>query len=116
MKRSKLLLMWLAGMLILLVSSCRSDDEELVLSSVTNVTPGVQVTGPVKGFFLLNEGNMGSNKASLDYFDYASGNYCKNIYPELNPTVQKALGDVGNDIQIMVINCLLSLTYPTWWR
>ena len=79
MKRSKLLLMWLAGMLILLVSSCRSDDEELVLSSVTNVTPGVQVTGPVKGFFLLNEGNMGSNKASLDYFDYASGNYCKNI-------------------------------------
>ena len=55
MKRSKLLLMWLAGMLILLVSSCRSDDEELVLSSVTNVTPGVQVTGPVKGFFLLNE-------------------------------------------------------------
>ena len=28
MKRSKLLLMWLAGMLILLVSSCRSDDEE----------------------------------------------------------------------------------------
>lgn len=100
MKRSKLLLMWLAGMLILLVSSCRSDDEELVLSSVTNVTPGVQVTGPVNGFFLLNEGNMGSNKASLDYFDYASGNYCKNIYPELNPTVQKALGDVGNDIQI----------------
>lgn len=67
---------------------------------MTNVTPGVQVTGPVKGFFLLNEGNMGSNKASLDYFDYASGNYCKNIYPELNPTVQKALGDVGNDIQI----------------
>ena len=58
------------------------------------------MTGPVKGFFLLNEGNMGSNKASLDYFDYASGNYCKNIYPELNPTVQKALGDVGNDIQI----------------
>lgn len=50
MKRSKLLLMWLTGMLILLVSSCRSDDEELVLSSVTNVTPGVQVTGPVKGF------------------------------------------------------------------
>ena len=36
MKRSKFLLMWLAGMLILLVSSCRSDDEELVLSSVTN--------------------------------------------------------------------------------
>ena len=69
MKRSKLLLMWLAGMLILLVSSCRSDDEELVLSSVTNVTPGVQVTGPVKGFFLLNEGNMGSNKALLAYFD-----------------------------------------------
>jgi YVTN family beta-propeller protein len=54
---------------------------------------------------------MGSNKASLDYFDYATGVYSKNIYAERNPGVVKEMGDVGNDIRIYgsklyaVINC-----------
>ena len=54
----------------------------------------------MKGFFLLNEGNQGSNKASLDYFDYETGVYTKNIYPERNPGVVKELGDLGNDLQV----------------
>ncbi|MCQ4875759.1 YncE family protein [Butyricimonas paravirosa] len=101
--------MFLLGML--LIFSCRDDDDEIIPSVVTKVTPSDSVLGPVKGFFLLNEGNMGSNKASLDYFDYASGEYHKNIFPERNPNVVKELGDVGNDIQIYgsklyaVINC-----------
>ncbi|WP_187376939.1 MULTISPECIES: YncE family protein [Butyricimonas] len=91
--------------------SCRDDDDEIIPSVVTKVTPSDLVAGPVKGFFLLNEGNMGSNKASLDYFDYTTGEYHKNIFPERNPNVVKELGDVGNDIQIYgnklyaVINC-----------
>jgi DNA-binding beta-propeller fold protein YncE len=90
-------------------SSCRSDDDPLVPSTTTPVARGED--GPVKGFFLLNEANMGSNKASLDYFDYGSGTYHKNIFAERNPGVVKSLGDVGNDIQIYggklyaVINC-----------
>lgn len=65
----------------------------------------------ISGFYLLNEGNMGSNKSSLDYYDYATGVYTRNIYAEANPTVPKELGDVGNDLQIYgnrlyaVINC-----------
>ena len=65
----------------------------------------------IKGFFLLNEGNMGSNKATIDYFDYGTGKYHRNIYAERNPGVVKELGDVGNDIGIYgeklyaVINC-----------
>lgn len=61
--------------------------------------------------YLLNEGNMGSNKASIDYVDFRTRLYCRNIYPEKNPTVVKELGDVGNDIQVYrgllyaVINC-----------
>jgi DNA-binding beta-propeller fold protein YncE len=43
---------------------------------------------------------MGSNKASLDYFDFSTGVYHRNIYAEANPNVVKELGDVGNDIQI----------------
>ncbi|HKL95773.1 MAG TPA: DUF5074 domain-containing protein, partial [Paludibacteraceae bacterium] len=54
----------------------------------------------VKGLYLLNEGNMGSNTCTLDYFDYESGEYARNIFPTRNPQVVKELGDVGNDLQI----------------
>lgn len=53
-----------------------------------------------KGFYLLNEGNMGSNKASLDYYDYATGEYMLDIFPKINPDVGFMLGDVGNDLQV----------------
>jgi hypothetical protein len=89
--------------------SCRKEEESIIPSTDTVVTAGV--AWPEGGFFLLNEGNMGSNKATLDYFDYKTGKYSKNIYAERNPGVVKELGDVGNDIQIYgsklyaVINC-----------
>lgn len=54
----------------------------------------------IKGFFLLNEGNMGSNKASLDFYDYIGKVYFRNIFAERNPDVVKELGDVGNDLKI----------------
>jgi len=79
------------------LSSCRKENPVLP-SGETEVTDGVSRN--VKGFFLLNEANMGSNKASLDYFDYESGTYVKNIYAERNPYVARELGDVGNDIRI----------------
>lgn len=65
----------------------------------------------VKGMYVLNEGNMGSNKCTLDFFDYNTGEYHRNIYAERNPGVVKELGDVGNDIAIYgnklfaVVNC-----------
>ena len=84
--------------------------EEPILSPDVTVIGGYN-KGDIKGFFLLNEGNMGSNKASIDYFNYDYGIFYKNIYPERNPGVVKELGDVGNDIKIYgnklyaVINC-----------
>lgn len=54
----------------------------------------------VNGLYVLNEGNMGSNKASIDFYDYATGLYRRNIYNEANPSATLGLGDVGNDIQI----------------
>lgn len=81
--------------LVLILGSCRKDDsvvphEEEQLPADTSIT----------GFYLLNEGNMGMNKASLDYFDNSSGVYKRNIYNEINPTATKELGDVGNDLQV----------------
>ena len=63
------------------------------------------------GLYLLNEGNMGSNKCTLDFVDFDNGYYVRNLYAEKNPNVVKELGDVGNDVQIYgskmyaVINC-----------
>ena len=42
---------------------------------------------------------MGSNKSTLDRFDYSTGIYTRNIYGEANPDVPKELGDVGNDLK-----------------
>lgn len=98
----------LVAAILLSALSCRKE-EPIVPSTRTEVTAGQK--GKIAGFFLLNEGNMGSNKATLDYFDYETGVYTKNIYAERNPGVVKELGDVGNDIQIhgdklyAVINC-----------
>ncbi|HXO75132.1 MAG TPA: DUF5074 domain-containing protein, partial [Puia sp.] len=87
---------WL--LLLCVFCACRKGADSIVPPTVTPVATGD--TGSIRGFFLLNEANMGSNKASLDYFDYSSGNYLKDIYPTRNPGVVKELGDVGNDIQI----------------
>ena len=54
----------------------------------------------IKGFFLLNEGAPGSNKCTLDYYDYLSGVYLKNVFEERNPGLMPELGDAGNDLQI----------------
>lgn len=95
---------------VLMFDACRKE-ENIIPSTGTEVVYPDKKAGAVKGFFLLNEGNMGNNKCTLDYFDYETGIYTKNIYAERNPGVVKELGDVGNDIQIYgdklyaVINC-----------
>lgn len=96
-------------LLVLLAGACR-EDEMIVLSSSTKVTSPL-VGSKVKGFYQLNEGNMGMNRASIDYFDYTTGYYTLNLFSERNPQIVKELGDVGNDLQIYgnkvyaVINC-----------
>ncbi|MCS3531050.1 YncE family protein [Chryseobacterium sp. JUb7] len=78
--------------------SCRTDDI-IVRPEVEEGLAQPENTA-IKGFYLLNEGNMGSNKCTLDFFDYTTGTYHRNIYADINPNVVKELGDVGNDIQI----------------
>ena len=97
----------------LLLTACRQD---VMIVPMENVdTGGKTQKSEIIGMYLLNEGNMGSNKSSLDYLDL-SGNdetvhYYRNIYQERNPNTVMALGDVGNDCQIygsrlwLVINC-----------
>lgn len=56
--------------------------------------------GKVRGLYLLNEGNMNMNKASLDYLDLTTGRYDRRIFTAYNPEVTRGLGDVGNYIAI----------------
>ena len=78
----------------LLISSCRSGDEDIVPSQ------GVPADMGSTSFYLLNEGNWGSNKSTIDYYDAATHTYHRNIYAEVNPGVTGHLGDMGNDLQI----------------
>lgn len=93
---------YVACLILAMVSSCR---EDFYIIPSQNQDTGVAPTrGDIVGMYVLNEGNMGSNKASIDYLDLDENkptvHYHRNIYSERNPNVVKELGDVGNDIKI----------------
>ena len=99
--------------ILLALAACRTDDQ--IVYSEEQDTGVAAVKTDIVGMYLLNEGNMGSNKCTLDYLDLSGRDstvrYTRNIYSERNPTAVKELGDVGNDCQIygsrlwLVINC-----------
>ena len=98
---------------ILLFAACRDDVMVVPMEDID--TGGKAVKSEIVGMYLLNEGNMGSNKSTLDYLDLSGSDetvhYYRNIYSERNPSTVMSLGDVGNDCQIygsrlwLVINC-----------
>lgn len=96
-------------LLLQVATGCRED--ELVVPTEYDIVGDEGASSLIRGFYLVNEGNMGSNKCSLDYYDYTTGLYARNFYAERNPNVIKELGDVGNDIGIygsklyVVVNC-----------
>jgi hypothetical protein len=95
-------LFYIACLILAVVSSCR---EDFYIIPSQNQDTGVAPTrGNILGMYVLNEGNMGSNKASIDFLDLDENkptvHYLRNIYSERNPNVVKELGDVGNDIKI----------------
>lgn len=94
----KAILSFIALTLVISFTACREDVELNLSEDIDLDNPG-EIVG-YQGFYLLNEGNMGSNKATLDFYNFETGIYTRNIYAERNPNVPKELGDVGNDIGI----------------
>lgn len=97
--KSKIL--FCAGLAVMatVFSGCNDDDPKVIMpggEKIENTGNG----GSVLGFYVLNEGNMGANKCTLDYFDYSTGMYHRNIYAACNPEVPLELGDTGNDIAV----------------
>lgn len=85
-------------LLSLYISACRKD-AQVIPEEQDRVLPA-DPSRQLQGFYLVNEGNMGMNKASLDYMDFSTGIYRRNIYNQQNPGQINGLGDVGNDIAI----------------
>ena len=83
---------------VLCFSACRHEGEMNPSTNAEKVCEGQSLTH--KGIYLLNEGNWGSNKCMLDYFEFATGTYCRDVFGTLNPYVTQGLGDVGNDLKI----------------
>jgi DNA-binding beta-propeller fold protein YncE len=96
MSTSKRIVYWIC--IGVCLASCRKDPAPIAEQRETLFAGDPSAT--VKGMYVLNEGNLNSNKASLDYVDFTTGIYTRNIYSQANPEVTKGLGDVGNDIGI----------------
>ncbi|GHA37863.1 hypothetical protein GCM10007103_19280 [Salinimicrobium marinum] len=103
MKRS-----WLFLLTLFTIYACQTDDipegEEVQNPEIPEEPSDPDEEKPgqpwVEGFYLLNEGNMSMNKASLDYMNFKTGEYRSNIFSSSNPDVVGGLGDVGNDMGI----------------
>jgi hypothetical protein len=111
MKKSLLLL--LCGTLCL--CACRKDpvpeppSKDADLAGDSTAFEYLQESSPRK-IFVLNEGQLGSNNATLDFIRVREGFYVTGAFRKMNPDVGGGLGDVGNDIAVhgdevwMVIN------------
>lgn len=86
---------------LLFFTSCRKDAAEDPEVSVPDITDSTGTNnGTIKGLYVLSEGNMGSSKSSLDYYDFETDTMYLNVFNKANPQIVKGLGDVGNDLGI----------------
>ncbi len=101
MKKAFLLL--LCGALAL--CACQKDPSEEAAINESDMTGEtvdlsfLSVDDPRK-IFVLNEGQMGSNNASLDVIRFSDAQYLTDVFRKVNPK-SGGLGDVGNDIVVI---------------
>ena len=101
MKKAVLLLLCFA------LALCACDKNDPVVSDADLTGETVDVSSlPVSYYgirkvFVLNEGQMGSNNATLDVLRLTDGQYITDVFKKMNPSAGAGLGDVGNDIAII---------------
>lgn len=84
---------------MLCASACKPDANEPIKPNGDAVTAPQE--NPAYGaFYLLNEGTMGANKATIDFFDYTTGYYENDIFAKRNPAIVDELGDVGTSLVV----------------
>ena len=79
-------------------------------ADLKGTTVAVEEIGGNKKIFVLNEGQLGANNATLDFLRISDGQYVAGVFKKMNPSAAAGLGDVGNDLALhnnevwMVIN------------
>lgn len=95
MKQTHIIILVVAAVLF---AACRVENDTVIPDGP--VQPRTDSTGTSSILYVLNEGNMGSNKATVDLYDITADSIIRDVYPRVNPSVVKELGDVGNDIAV----------------
>lgn len=91
---------------VAMAAGCRKDEIPVfpgsgdVPSDYEQVNTPADVNANPVGMYVLNEGNNGSNKAQLDFFNFRNAFYIRDVFTGYNPEVVKGLGDTGNDVQV----------------
>lgn len=103
----KTALLFVSGLLLFSLAACHKDDEPETpsnqndVASTDDLLAGETVSvGDFKKLFVLNEGQMGTNNATLDFLRASDGKYVWNAYNQMNPDIPQGLGDVGNSIAV----------------
>ena len=99
-------------------SSCSNDDDDYVYPTRPDglrYPNSVEVERAdayktVKGFYLISQGNMGSNNSNLSFYNAPTGDFYKDIFKFYNPSIAYGLGDTPNDIQILGDNAYIPIT------
>ena len=68
---------------------------DLKTDDITEIPPATS-----DRLYILNEGQMGMNNSSLDFYDFTGGTYTSDAFASANPDVALGLGDTGNDISV----------------
>jgi hypothetical protein len=81
--------------------ACQKDRVPSKDSTLDGKTVDVSfISTSAQKLFVLNEGGMGSNNATLDFLRFSDGKYITGAFKKMNPEIAAGLGDVGNDIAI----------------
>ena len=101
----KIALLIVSGLVLIGIAACSKDEGPSQPSTDTvsgdeNLAGETVTVGDYKKIFVLNEGQMGANNATLDFLRFSDGKYVRNAYNQMNPEQPLGLGDVGNDIAV----------------
>ncbi|MBR5385437.1 MAG: PQQ-like beta-propeller repeat protein [Bacteroidales bacterium] len=97
------------------LTGCMKDGENsgVTITSQDETLAGIVVTAgdqttPLYKLFVVNEGQMGTNNASVDFLRFKDGKYVLNSYSQMNDGA--ALGDVANDCKIYLNSVWVPVT------
>lgn len=92
-------IVYFLGMLLLLLVGCRREEFHASSEQERIDTPA-DPEAKIVGMYVLNNGGKGNNETTLDYLDFTTSEYHRNVFAERNPQEIPTLGDNGTEIAV----------------